>query len=420
MKTKEKKSIGIIGLKGLPAFGGAATVGQSLINELKEEYDFTVYSVASHTSYSGEMDGFYQKTFKASRMKKFNVFFYYLKSALYVLFKENHDLIHLHHIDGAFILLLLRLKYKVVLTSHARPQLAEKWSSFTKLFFSINERIAILLANEFVCVAKSLSKFYNDKYSRSFLHIPNGVNSNVVYDNVGCGKGYILFAAGRIIPLKGLHLLLEALHKIDYNGKLVVLGNLDQMPSYKKKILDLSIGLDVDFIGLVKEKKKVMGYLKNSKLFIFPSYSENMSMMLLEAASMHAPIICSDIPENKDVFSDEDVVFFKSNNVQDLSDKLNDFLCDPEGQKEKINSAVCKIESMYCWSNIARNYKKIYEKYGTPKGVNYENRDVQEAYPVRNHIARNYKNTYEKHGTKKRINYEDKDVHEAYPVQSHK
>ncbi len=379
-KIRKKKSIGIIGLKGLPAFGGAATVGQSLIEELKDEYDFTVYSVESHTSYSGEMDGFYQKTFKAVPIAKFNVFIYYLKSALYALFREHHDLIHLHHIDGAFILLLLRLKYKVVLTSHARPQLAEKWSAFTKLFFSINERIAILLSNEFICVAKTLSSFYERKYKRSFLHIPNGVNLNVDYDNAGCGNGYILFAAGRIIPLKGLHLLLEAMHIIDYKGKIIVLGNLDQMPSYKKRIMKLSTDLDVEFVGLVKEKKKVMGYLKNAKLFVFPSYSENMSMMLLEAASMRTPVVCSDIPENKDVFSGEEVVFFQSNNAQDLSDKLKYVLSNTEWQKQKVDRAIQKIETMYCWSNIAQNYRNIYEKHGTHKTIHYKKDEMQEVY----------------------------------------
>ena len=48
-----KPKIGIIGLKGLPAFGGAATVGENLISILHNEYDFKVYSVASHTNNRG-------------------------------------------------------------------------------------------------------------------------------------------------------------------------------------------------------------------------------------------------------------------------------------------------------------------------------------------------------------------------------
>ena len=46
----KKKKIAVIGLKGLPAFGGAATVGENIIEQLKDKYEFTVYSTSSHTS----------------------------------------------------------------------------------------------------------------------------------------------------------------------------------------------------------------------------------------------------------------------------------------------------------------------------------------------------------------------------------
>ena len=61
-----KKRIGVIGLKGLPSYVGAGTVGENIINNLKEEYDFYVYAISSHTHLkSGEYNGVYQKVFKA-------------------------------------------------------------------------------------------------------------------------------------------------------------------------------------------------------------------------------------------------------------------------------------------------------------------------------------------------------------------
>ena len=41
-----KPKIAVIGLKGLPAFGGAATVGENIINQLKDNYQFFVYSTS--------------------------------------------------------------------------------------------------------------------------------------------------------------------------------------------------------------------------------------------------------------------------------------------------------------------------------------------------------------------------------------
>mgnify|MGYP006865135928 CR=1 FL=1 len=44
-----KSRIAVIGLNGLPNFGGAVVVGQHLLNHMKDDFDFTIYAVASHT-----------------------------------------------------------------------------------------------------------------------------------------------------------------------------------------------------------------------------------------------------------------------------------------------------------------------------------------------------------------------------------
>jgi hypothetical protein len=59
-----KKKIAVIGLKGLPAFGGAATVGQSLIEHLTQEFEFTVYSISSHADLQFDPPGYQQYIIK--------------------------------------------------------------------------------------------------------------------------------------------------------------------------------------------------------------------------------------------------------------------------------------------------------------------------------------------------------------------
>src|ERR1700761_1802717 len=108
----EKKKIAIIGLKGLPPFGGAANVGDNLIEQLADKYDITVYATASHTSHRGEYKGANQIVFKKFPIKKLNVFYHYIAAACHAVFTRRYDLVHLHHMDGAFTMLLLRLKYK--------------------------------------------------------------------------------------------------------------------------------------------------------------------------------------------------------------------------------------------------------------------------------------------------------------------
>jgi len=75
---KTKPKIAMIGLKGLPAFGGAATVGENIIEQLKDKYDFTVYSSSSYTHLkSGQYNSCEQIVLKGVRSPGFNLILYF-------------------------------------------------------------------------------------------------------------------------------------------------------------------------------------------------------------------------------------------------------------------------------------------------------------------------------------------------------
>lgn len=70
-----KKKIDVIGLKGLPAYVGAGTVGENIIDQLKDKFDFYVYSTASHTNQkSGVFNGYYQKVSRQFHLKNSMLF----------------------------------------------------------------------------------------------------------------------------------------------------------------------------------------------------------------------------------------------------------------------------------------------------------------------------------------------------------
>ncbi len=357
-----KPRIAVIGLKGLPAFGGAATVGENIIRQLKDNYDFTVYAVASHTSHRGKENGYRQIVFSIFPFKTFNVFVYYIKSMLHCLFAANYDLIHLHHVDGAFILPFLRLKYKVVSTSHARPQFHDKFPKPVKWFFAVNERIMLYMASEVTAVARPLSDFYTSQTHRKIHFIPNGISMNLTINSDPIPyKDYLLFAAGRVIPSKGCHLMLEALNQLNYKGKVLVIGDIHQVPKYEKELLSYKKALDVDFLEIIKDKSILLNYVHHSTLFIYPTLYEAMSIMLLEVAFAQTPILCSDLVENKAMFSSNEVTFFRSNDIDDLTQKISHALNNPKEMIEKSALAYEKLNNHYNWVTISKAYDKIFK-----------------------------------------------------------
>lgn len=351
----------MIGLKGLPAFGGAAAVGENIIEHLKDQYDFTVYATSSHTDKKGRLNGFQQIVFKALSFTKMNTFYYYVVSALHAVLFKNYDLIHLHHRDAAFILPFLRLRYKTILTIHGfgTSDLSDKWNKY-RWFFEIQERFFVKQADEIISVSERERTLIESKINKTVSYIPNGVYLNYT---TRIKEDYLMFAAGRIVSFKRCDVFLSALNEINYKGKVLIAGDLEQSIDYKKKILDLSKNLHVEFLGLVLDKNKLMEYYSKASLFIFPSSREAMSMVLLEAASTGTPIICSDILGNKNIFSNDEVLFFETDNVSDLASKIKWANANIDLMHEKAQKALNKIRVNHQWHDIASSYDKIFKKF---------------------------------------------------------
>jgi len=356
-----KPRIAVIGLKGLPAYGGAATVGENIIEQLKDKYDFVVYATSSHTNIkTGDYSGYKQIVFRKLPFKKLNTFYYYILSALHVLIIGNYSLIHLHHRDAAFIIPFLRLKNRVILTTHGMV-LTDKWKSL-KWLFNIQDRVFLGLANIITTVSLKDKHIVNSilRKKEQIEYIPNGVNLNnqFVYEH----SESIVFAAGRIIPNKGCHVFLKALINLNYKGQVKIIGDLNQMPVYQKELESLAEKLEnIEFVGLIKDRKVLNQYISSAKLFVYPSEIESMSMMMLEVASLKVPMICSRIPENLDVFSKEEVLYFEANNVLDLREKIQWAILHPDKMITYANAAYSKVMNNYIWSNIAPLYANAYQ-----------------------------------------------------------
>lgn len=358
-----KKRIAIIGVKGLPPFGGAANVGDNIIEQLSGEYDFTVYATATHTSLEGEYKGAQQIVFRKFPIKALNVFYYYIVSALHAVFLRKYDMVHLHQMDGAFILLLLRCRYKVIATSHGLTYQHGKWSKVLLPYFKMNEWFQARLSNHLTVVSRSLTAHYARLVSpKRISYIPNGITLTTVAAAGPDLRDYILFAAGRIIPTKGLHFLLSALNECGYKGKVIVLGDHTQREGYSKELFELARGLDIEWRGLIKDKELLNAYIANASLFVFPSTYEAMSMMLLEVAALKTPVVCSDIIQNTDIFGPDMMLFFTSASSADLAAKLAWALEHPDKMKNLAARAFEELMDKYQWSAISKQYDQLFTR----------------------------------------------------------
>jgi len=360
------------GIKYFPSRGGTSRVAENLILQLKDKFDITIYCYQGEGA-ENHMEGVKVVQFKPWAPGAIGAFIYFFVSAIHLLIKGKADLVHAHKTDCAFFIPLLKLRFKVLATSHEAPYTRDKWNKFVKFYFHFVERIFIKSPTACTCISSPLTSYYEEKYGRTVHFIPNGISlvetaaadldraKTFLPPGASLDEPFILFASRRLMSTKGCHTMLEALISIQYAGQVFIAGELTES-KHLRHIKELSSKLNVHFLGFVNPLPTLLALTKRAELFIFPSETEGMSIMLLEVASIGGPIIASDIPENTSVFNENEVLYFKSKDAHDLAEKIKHAL----GNKQEINAmglvAKHKVFSEYNWSTIAVTYADIYNQ----------------------------------------------------------
>lgn len=382
-----KKKLGVFGVKYFPSKGGTSRVAEGLIRELKDEYDITIYCYKDPAA-EGYIPGVKVIQFAKLPGGAAGVFVYMFFSCLHMLFTKRYDLVHVHKTDAAFFIPFLRIKFKVIATSHEAPYNRDKWNALGKTYFKFVERVFVFSGATLTSVSQPLADFYYSKYKKLVHYVPNGVSLYTERDDAGAKEllaqhgiqgEYLLFAARRIMSTKGLHTFLEAMKKIDYDGNIVIAGEETHGSSYLDKIDALSEGMKVTRVGFVKGKALLMSLVEQAKMFVFPSETEGLSIMLLEVGSTgKTPLICSDIPENTQVFNDQHVLYFKNKEVDDLVEKFQWAEANPDSMKEKMANARRHVLEEFSETRTAQRYDELYRQMlGLPPRSKEKEREME-------------------------------------------
>lgn len=363
--------IAILGIKGLPSRFGADRVVEGIVQEYADRHRVTVYACGALFPDRPRCDGFrqvYVPSLPGKHLRMISVMFF---SALHALLRGRYDLIHLHNFEAGFIVPLLRLRFRVISTSHGPAYQRMKWSRGARRIMEWIDGVTIRFSNGLTAVSKTQAIEYVRRFEKPVRWIPNGVAHPQPYDVVAGERiltaagapteGFLLFLAGRIIPTKGCHTFLEAVRRIETDLPIVIVGDLASMPEYAKQLRDLA-PVNCHFVGFVSEPSALFGLASRARLFVFPSTVEAMSMALLEVAGLGVPILASDIPENCSVVEPEHVTFFRSDDVEDLAARLATCLDDPAAMAVRAKECQAFVQENYRWPAIARQYEEAYEE----------------------------------------------------------
>ncbi len=272
------------------------------------------------------------------------------------------DVVHLHS-PYTFTTLLsypFSPKDRTVITLHGRAY----YTGLAKLLAKIHERLSFLLlrgASRFIALTE-LDASYMESMgvpSSRIEIIPNFVDVSEL-------EGW----SEEVDPVKKEHEI-----QLLYVGGLVEAKGLDQLLLDLKEISELDIGLwmigsgplegklrglasdSVKFLGR-RPRRSLVPYFKGADALILPSRSEGFPTVVLEAAALGTPVILSDIPVHRLLFSDM-ALFYTPGDPRTLRRAIDRLVA---GAEDLVERARREVRSRYDVRVVGERILRLYSQ----------------------------------------------------------
>lgn len=290
-----------------------------------------------------------------------------------IIKKIKPDLIHIHMGGDAARFALLRKKFKIpiIVTFHGTDStVSDEWRKKSKDLYSryylTRRHLLIKNFDHFIAISNFVKRkliekgFPENRITTHYIGIDidffHRTNNNFPLNKV-------LFV-GRLIKVKGCHLLLQALSKLKVPNAVVIIGDgpersfLEEMASHLK--------ITASFLG-TQDRTIVKKHLETSKVFCGPSYTqesgmaEGLGLVFLEAQAMGVPVVSfrsGGIPEA--VVHNKTGFLYEEGDINGLSNGISTLLSDKILWEDFSKNAIEHIKTNF---NIQEQTKKLENIY---------------------------------------------------------
>lgn len=215
--------------------------------------------------------------------------------------------------------------HQIVVLSQAAVHYYRKWFELSKLSWAYNTRE--------IDMTDTLPKKISDKIL-SFK-----------------GKSLLIGINALLSPIKGIDQLIRCLPYLpDY--KLFIAGDGKSKDDLQNLAKTMGVENRCYFIGYLRNAYRLLPYYD---IYAMPSYSEGFPLVLLEAAIYKKNVICSDIPIFRELYTENEVSFFKVGNKNSLVESIKKSVL-----KDKGNAIYQKYLTAYSPECFYQKYVSIY------------------------------------------------------------
>jgi len=365
-----------------PYKGGIASSAYSISQILSDEHEITTFAPQTIKPWLKHGHGAFipQLFFKLHKFDYIYLHYPFFGTAeivwFYKLFFKQPKLIIQYHMDVKNLSFLTRLL--------SLPSILIRHSLF--------KQAELIVSASLDYVSSSQIKNIYKKYPEKFKEIPFGIDLKKFQPKIiekssdnkieAYAKKIVSFINDKVLKknrlnlifiggldkahyFKGINILLNSLFLLEPNSwRLQIIGDGDLRSEYEALSKKLLLESRVNFRGKLSEEDLIRS-LQNSDLLVLPSINNNeaFGIVLIEALACGVPVVASDLPGVRRVFSNnKEGLLFKTGDAEDLKNKL-EFILKNESKRKEMSVAARELaEKTYSLSVMENNLKKIFKK----------------------------------------------------------
>jgi glycogen synthase len=187
-----------------------------------------------------------------------------------------------------------------------------------------------------------------------------------LFRSIFCGPDEMLVAfVGRLTPVKGPHLLLEAipyLIPVSPQARFVFTGDGPMREGLERRAAELGIADRVRFTGHIRGQVLATFY-RAAEVVVVPSLYEPLGLVALEAMVCGTPVVVSDTGGLAEIVQhDQTGLKVPPNDPRALAAAIAQLLFNPQRARALGAAGQARVETAYRWADVAQRTREVYER----------------------------------------------------------
>lgn len=392
IRRKMKKSVYIIGSKGIPAkYGGFETFVEKL-TEYQKDGNIQYY-VACMRENSAK-SGFTADTFEYNDAICYNIDVPNIGPARAIAYdiaavnkaieiaKKNKDEAPIFYIlacrIGPFI---ARLKKKIQAiggTLFVNPDghewLRAKWSLPVRKYWKFSEQLMVKYADLLVCDSKNIEKYIQNDYKQyqpktTYIAYGTDTSPSILksedlkirswYQEKGLSENGYYLVVGRFVPENNYETMIREFIKSKSKKDFVLITNVEQNKFYDQLLQEIGFDKDprVKFVGTVYDQE-LLKYIRENAFAYFHGHEVGgTNPSLLEALASTKLNLLLDVGFNREV-GEDGAIYWRKDNLHKVIEESEQKTIEEIKEIDILSTE--QVEKRFTWDFIVNEYENLF------------------------------------------------------------